>query len=84
MMNVVITPQAAAQFDDLPRTIQARLHKLVERLQHWPAVSGVKSLSGSLAGQYRMRTGDYRLQFRIDRDTVLVERVGHRDGFYKE
>jgi mRNA-degrading endonuclease RelE of RelBE toxin-antitoxin system len=27
-------------------------------------------------------TGDYRLQFHVDEDTVLVEKIGHRDGFY--
>ena len=27
--------------------------------------SGVKALSGELAGWFRLRTGDYRLQFRV-------------------
>jgi len=31
-----------------------------------------------------MSTGDYRVQFRIEREAVIVERVGHRDGFYDE
>src|SRR5436305_279135 len=29
-----------------------------------PRVSGAKPLRGRLAGKYRLRTGDYRLQFR--------------------
>jgi hypothetical protein len=29
-------------------------------------------------------TGDHRVQFRIEREAVIVERVGHRDGFYGE
>jgi len=47
-------------------------------------VSGVKQLTGTLAGHYRIRTGDYRLQFRVDADAVVVERIGHRDGFYED
>jgi mRNA-degrading endonuclease RelE of RelBE toxin-antitoxin system len=47
-------------------------------------VSGVKALRGALAGQYRMRTGDYRLQFRVERDRIVVLKVGHRDGLYDD
>ena len=84
MMNVVITPQAAAQIDVLPKPIRARMLKIVERLQQWPDVSGVRALSGNLAGHHRVRTGDYRLQFHVTDDAVVVERIGHRDGFYKD
>ena len=43
-----------------------------------------KALSGNLAGHWRLRTGDYRLQFRVDGPTVIVERMGHRDRFYDD
>jgi len=29
-----------------------------------------------------MRTGDYRVQFDVEGETVIVEKIGHRDGFY--
>jgi mRNA-degrading endonuclease RelE of RelBE toxin-antitoxin system len=56
-------------------------------------------LPGDLAGQYRMRTGDYRMQFFVEtttlppaskgakptkQNTVLVFKVGHRDGLYDD
>jgi mRNA-degrading endonuclease RelE of RelBE toxin-antitoxin system len=56
---------------------------LVSRLEKWPDVSGVKSLRGNLAGWYRLRTGDYRLLFRVKGDTVAVEKIGHRKDFYE-
>lgn len=43
-----------------------------------------KPLRGEFAGHYRLRTGDYRLQFRVEGDLVIIEKVGHRDGFYEE
>jgi len=55
-----------------------------ERLASWPAVSGVKALGGPLAGHFRLRTGDYRVQFRVESKAVIVEGVGRRDGFYDE
>ena len=64
--------------------IRTRATKVLERLTKWPVVSGVKPLSGKLAGKYRVRTGDYRLQFHLAGTTVVVERIGHRDGFYEE
>lgn len=84
MATVVMMPEAAAQFDELPRTVQARLLHLRERLEHWPVVSGARPLSGALAGHWRLRTGDYRLQFRVVADTIIVEKLGHRDRFYED
>ncbi len=82
MATVTVTPEAWAQADRLPVPIRGRIRRLILRLEHWPEVSGSKPLTGDLAGHYRMRTGDYRLQFRVEGENVIVEKVGHRDGFY--
>jgi mRNA-degrading endonuclease RelE of RelBE toxin-antitoxin system len=91
MADVLITEEAQQQFHALPKIIRTRLEKLLLRLEQWPDVSGVKALRGDLAGRYRMRTGDYRVQFFVQpRDpedpketyVVTIEKVGHRDGFY--
>ena len=84
MATVLLSLVAQDQLDELPKSIRARVYRLVERLGQWPDVSGAKPLRGELAGQFRMRTGDYRLQFRLEKDIVLVEKIGHRDGFYED
>jgi len=83
MANVTLTAEAMEQFNELPRTIRGRMLGLFERLEDWPEVSGAKPLSGNLAGHWRLRTGDYRLQFRIEGEAVFVEKIGHRDRFYE-
>jgi mRNA-degrading endonuclease RelE of RelBE toxin-antitoxin system len=83
-MEVLISSAALEQFVALPRAIQVRVLKMVERLRDWPQVSGAKSLSGDLSGNWRLRTGDYRVQFRLEGRRVIVDRIGHRDGFYDE
>jgi mRNA-degrading endonuclease RelE of RelBE toxin-antitoxin system len=83
-MTVRILPDAFRQIDRLGPTIHRRVLGILTRLQKWPDVSGAKPLRGPLAGRYRMRTGDYRVQFFIERGVVVVEKVGHRDGFYDE
>ena len=84
MFTVVYELDAAHQYQDLPRAIRGRINKLAERLESWPNVSGVKPLRGNLAGRFRIRTGDYRVQFRVAGNRVIIERVGHRDGFYED
>ena len=83
MAQVTLEPEAAAQFGALPARIKARVENVFLRLANWPAVSGSKPLRGKLAGRWRIRTGDYRVQFRVEGDEVIVERVGHRSRFYE-
>jgi mRNA-degrading endonuclease RelE of RelBE toxin-antitoxin system len=84
MATVVLTFDARRQAEKLPMPIFGRVSKMIERLRHWPKVSGAKPLSGNLVGRFRLRTGDYRLRFRVEGEKVIVEKIGHRDGFYEE
>lgn len=84
MPDVLMTSEAFEQFDVLPKAIKERIRKLVKRLENWPAVSGTKALSGDLAGWYRMRTGDYRVRFRIDKQSVVIDKIGHRKEIYDD
>lgn len=88
MASVALSPEAGEQLDGLPFKMHARVHTVLERLAKWPEVSGAKPLRGELAGQFRVRTGDYRVQFSVTGKgagaTVKVTKIGHRDGFYDE
>ncbi len=45
---------------------------------------GCKPLSGTLAGSYRLRTGDYRILFRPEGEMVIVQKIGHRKDVYED
>ena len=83
MRQVVVSLEMARQLAKLPKSIRARIHAVLSRLHDWPEVSGAKPLTGNLAGHYRVRTGDYRVQFSVTPEKLVVERIGHRDGFYE-
>jgi len=83
-MTVELMPPAAEELAVLPRVIRQRVTVLIERLERWPEVSGAKPLRGKLAGHWRMRTGDYRVQFVIRGQVVIVGKIAHRDRFYEE
>jgi len=84
MAIVTFEQEAAKQYDGLPERIKSRIAAIIVRLERWPEVSGAKPLRGNLSGHYRIRTGDYRLQFYVQDEEVVIEKVGHRDGFYEE
>jgi len=82
MPNVIITPEAARELDALPVVIRIRVQAVIVRLANWPNVSGAKPLRGKLAGNWRIRTGDYRVIFEVAADTVIVWKIGNRGGIY--
>jgi mRNA interferase RelE/StbE len=84
MPPVIMTPEAFDEFDGLPKPIKDRLRKLAKRLENWPSVSGVKALSGNLAGWYRIRTGDYRVRFRVHKEQIVIDKIGHRRDVYDD
>jgi mRNA interferase RelE/StbE len=82
--TVEMTPEAGQQEMRLPKEIQGRVRKAVKRLENWPAVSGIKRLTGNLAGWYRLRIGDYRMRFRVKNHLVTNDKIGHRKDVYED
>ena len=82
MATVLLTKPASKQFDALPTIMRIRVQAVLIRLSDWPRVSGAKPLRGELAGNWRIRTGAYRVVFTVDGDVVTVWNIGHRGGVY--
>jgi mRNA interferase RelE/StbE len=80
--RVLLTPAAARELRELSPTMKRRVQSVFVRLESWPATSGAKPLSHALAGTYRIRTGDWRVLFRLVAGEVLVERIAHRSEVY--
>ena len=80
---VRIAPDAEADLVSVPLTIRARIDKVLDRLEHWPNISGAKPLHHTWAGHYRVRTGDWRIIFRVERGEVILVRIMHRSKVYE-
>src|SRR5947209_8773827 len=65
MANVEVPADVRQEIRDLPAPIVTRVTRLLERLTNSPHVSGAKPLRRDRSARYRLRTGDYRLQFRV-------------------
>jgi mRNA interferase RelE/StbE len=83
-VRVVLLANAQQDIDALPTTVKARVLEIVERLAKWPDVSGAKPMRGDLKGHFRIRTGDWRVLFRVVSPDVIIVRVAHRRDVYDE
>ena len=81
--RIELAPAALRQLRKLDRAAQRRVQAAIELLAREPRPTGAKKLVGG-TGEWRVRTGDYRVVYQIDDDVlrVLVIAVGHRKEIY--
>lgn len=82
--TVKLSRLAQKQLDKLPDASAERIAARLFELAADPRPSGVKKLKGQEG--YRIRMGDYRVQYAIFDAVLLVEivKVGQRSNFYSE
>jgi mRNA interferase RelE/StbE len=82
--EVRLKPSAERALRKLPREIQRRIASRLDSLGGDPRPSGCEKLAGA-DRLYRVRTGDYRIVYRVDDDVlvVLVIAIGHRSDIYR-
>lgn len=82
--RVVLAPAAERQLRKFDPPVRRRLQAVLELLADQPRPPAAKQLVGG-AGEWRVRTGDYRIVYEIEADDpiILVLRVGHRREVYK-
>jgi mRNA interferase RelE/StbE len=82
--QVEFSADAARQLRRLPTHIQRRISARVSALARNPFPPGSKKLVGQASG-YRIRIGDYRVLYEIQKDrlVVFVVKVGHRRDVYR-
>jgi mRNA interferase RelE/StbE len=83
MYTVIFSEVARKELRKVPRDVQQRVIKALERIRIRPEAFVIK-----LVGDpgYKLRVGDYRIILDIDKCEllVLVIKVGHRSGIYKQ
>ena len=68
----------------LPREAVSRIVRLAEALRDDPYPAGARGIVGS-ERTYRLRSGDYRLVYTVERERLVIEvvRVAHRREVYR-
>ncbi len=83
--KVVLKPSVEKDLRSLPRSIVARVFKQIEALKDEPFPRQSIKLAGT-EYLYRLRIGDYRVIYGVDRDLqqIIVHYVRHRRDVYRQ
>lgn len=82
-MQVIVTPKALKQYNNLPKTEQLKIKKKLYILEQNPLEG--KKLSGAYAILYSIRAWPYRIIYYIDekQKKLFIVTIAHRQGVYK-
>jgi mRNA interferase RelE/StbE len=82
--RVTLAPSAARELRKFDPQARRRIHAAIELLAAEPRPPAATRPVGG-AGEWRVRTGDYRIIYEINDDelVVLVLRAGHRREIYQ-
>lgn len=82
--RIVLKPSVEKALASLPRRALKRIDARILSLAEDPYPAAAKLLRGE-EGIRRIRVGDYRILYRVEKDrlVVLVVRVGHRREVYR-
>lgn len=81
--EIQVLPAAVRELRKLPPEAKRRVQAVIELLADEPRPPASRKLTGR--AEWRVRTGDYRVLYRIEDAvlTVVVVRAGHRRDVYE-
>jgi mRNA interferase RelE/StbE len=82
--RITLVPAAARQLRKFDPQVRRRIQAALELLATEPRPPAATALVGG-SGEWRVRTGDYRIVYEIRDEEllVLVLRIGHRRDVYR-
>jgi len=81
--RIIYHKEAIQDIKKLGGDIQHRVIKNIEeRVSREPEIYG-KPLRYTLKGLWTLRIGDYRVVYRIEKEEIIILRVGHRKEVYE-
>jgi len=80
MFKIEWKENAIKELEKLERIISLRIYKNIEDLKDNLLSKDIKKLKGS--NYYRLRVGDYRVIFEIEKDIIQILKIGHRKHVY--
>ena len=82
--KIVFTKESAKDIEKLDQTVKKQLYK---KLVYFKDLDDIKVVAKKLhnyeAEEYRLRVGNFRIVFDLDKHTIVVLRIRHRKDVYK-
>lgn len=80
--RLVYTRTAYKDIQKLDIVAKKRIKRKIEEYLKDPIINA-KKLVNSTTGTYRWRVGNYRVVFDLDKESIVILRVGHRKEIYR-
>ncbi|MBI5328360.1 MAG: type II toxin-antitoxin system RelE/ParE family toxin [Deltaproteobacteria bacterium] len=83
MPNVEWTKDALDDLQRLDKPVGRRiLNKITWLSQHFNNITP-EPLSGELSGAFKLRVGDWRVIYTVEKEVIVIQAIGHRREIYK-
>lgn len=83
-MRLVFAPKARRDLDALDPYVRRRILRKIEWfVQTDDPLIFADPLSDHTIGSWRFRVGDWRIAFDVERDMMVIHRIGHRSDVYR-
>ena len=79
--DVRFKPRAIKDIEGLPSRVQGRVFARIEEMRD-DLKGDVKRLT-NFTREYRLRVGDFRVLFEIERETIIIYRIRHCREAYR-
>lgn len=66
----------------IPKNIRATIKRAIEQRLQINPIAYSQPLRQNLRGYSKLRVGDYRIIFRIDKEEIIILKIGHRKEVY--
>jgi mRNA interferase RelE/StbE len=80
MYNIEWKENALRELEKLESFLARRILKKIDELSENPFSKDIKRLKGG--DDFRLRVGDYRIIFGIEKNIIQILKVGHRKNIY--
>ena len=82
MYKILFTNRSLKDLENIDSATQKRIAAKLKEYSAEPLKYSKKLLNTNL-GSYRFRIGDYRVIFDIDKENIVILRIGHIKNIYK-
>ena len=77
-------PGISRDVSSLPANIKNRIRRAIEERLATDSLRFGDPLKRSLRGYRKLRVGDYRVIYRIEKNNVVILKIGHRKEVYNK
>ena len=82
--SIIYHAEIAKDISSLPKNIKSRIKKAIENRLLIDPIKYGQPLRRSLQGYRKLRVGDYRVIYRIEKSNIIILKIGHRKEVYNK